>query len=32
MYGSTAVDLNSTVSLSVVGVLVLVIFFRKDGR
>ena len=30
MYGSTAVDLNSTVSLSVAGILVLVTFFRKD--
>ena len=31
MYGSTAVDLNSAVSLSGVGFLVLVTFCKKDG-
>ena len=31
IYGSTAVDLNSAVSLSGVGFLVLVTFCKKDG-
>ena len=31
MYGITAVDLNSAVSLSGVGFLVLVTFFKRDG-